>query len=190
MPASASRCRGSASSSGVDAGVAQPGQRQVHPPDPRVLEHVAGDVRELQRDPQVRRAPARGFLAHSHDVRHHETHDAGHVVAVSEDVVERLVAAALDVHREPLQQLQGIDVRDRVPLHHPSQRLEDGVFHLSTLERRVRGRAQPLEVVALRGLVRRSAGVAEAERLAVDRVVAVAAPGVEQVGRVPCGRVE
>ena len=166
MPASASRCRGSASSVRRDAGVAQPGQGQVHPPDPRVLDHVAGDVRELQRDAEVRRAPARGLLLHAHDVRHHQADDAGHVVAVGEDVVERLVAAALDVHREPLQQLEGIDVRDRVLLHHPSQRLEHGVARpLRPRAPRAWPRAAARAGRAAPRWSCRSSGVTEAERL-------------------------
>jgi hypothetical protein len=93
---------------GVDAGLAQPGERQVEPAHCGVLADVAGDVGQLHGDAEVAGAGQRSRrVAHPHQQRHHRADGAGHAHGVGVQVSSGLVAAALGVPGEAFDQRLG-----------------------------------------------------------------------------------
>ena len=73
-----------------------------HAPCPRVVHHVARDIRELERDPEIA-GPIECFVVpHAHDPRHHDTNHASDVVAVIENVLHPNIDPIRDIHLEAL----------------------------------------------------------------------------------------
>jgi hypothetical protein len=93
------------------ARLAQPAGRQVEAAGGQVVADVAGDVAQLEGEPQIGRAAEHRAVAHAHHPRHHQADDTGDVIRVVERVVARLVAAAVRVHREAGEMVVGEDPR-------------------------------------------------------------------------------
>ena len=63
----------------------------------------------------------------AHDVAHHEPHRARHAVAVQQQVLERLVAPAVGVHGQPLEELLRVAGGDAPVAHDLLEGREDRV---------------------------------------------------------------
>ena len=85
-----------------------------HTLGPRIVDDVARDVGQLERQSEVRRAVERLCVTHAHHMRHHDADDPGDVVAVVEHVIDRSVVAPVHVHLEPVEVMFGVAVRDVV----------------------------------------------------------------------------
>jgi hypothetical protein len=73
-----------------------------------VLQHVAGDVGQLERQPQVAGAIQRRLVPDAHDPGHHHADDAGHMVAVGQQVFEGAHPGAVRVQAESAQVVERI----------------------------------------------------------------------------------
>ena len=166
----------------------QQGSRQVDAPDAGVVDDVARDIGELEGDAQVGGAIEHGRIPDAHDHRHHDPDDPGDMIAVVQHILDRFVAAVLDVHGESGQQFLGMAGRDvRAPGDAP-QRYKDRIAGGAGLQRVGRllpqlGQPRLLADPEVRFL-------RLPQRLAVDHVVAMAAPGVEHDAIVPGRLVE
>ena len=164
------------------AGLGQPLGRQVDAAVGGVLDHVAGDVGELEGEAEVLGAAQGGEVVrlHAHHERHHHAHHARHVPAVVERVLDGLVAARRDVHGEAVEQLDGVAFGDVAGEGHALEGGEVGIVGGLAGQRAPGLRVEPVQPRLRR--LRAGRGHAVAELLAVDHVVAVPAPGVEHLG--------
>jgi len=151
---------------------------QVAAPDARVFNDVAGDVGELHGQAQIACPVEYARVTHAHHPRHHQADDACDVVAVHHDVIQLVITMAGNILGKPLEQIERLAARDRMAPHHFAQRREGriarrfastGCFGL--LLQRHQARAC---------LIRREHHGIVAGLLAVDDVIAVPAPGVQQ----------
>lgn len=171
-----------------DVQLRQPGLWQVAAANLGVVDDVAGDVGQLHRQPQVAGTVQHGGVAHAHDPRHHQTHHAGHRVAVAQGVLQRVVTLAGDVLGKAFEQVERLLARDGVLAGDLAQGGEDRLADLGAPAGSVGLRLQ-LEQ-ALPGLVRREGDGGVAGLLAVDHVVAMPAPGIQQHRAAPGRRRE
>lgn len=155
----------------------QPLGRQVDAPDLRILDDIAGNVGQLKGQAQITGAIQRRLRLGAHHPRHHQAHDAGNAVAVQQGVVEGLVAVALHIHAKTRQVLQRMGLGNPVPLDHLLEGGERRIGHrLASVGAlgEVDQLGQPrLTAVAI------ALDLAMPQRLAVDHIVAMTAPGVE-----------
>ena len=166
----------------------QPGARQIDPSTLRILDHVAGDVCQLKRQPQVLGASQGRRIVHPHDPRHHHPDDAGDVIGVVQRVLQRIVTPADHVHLEPLQQVHRLIGWNAMTHGHALEGGEDRVR--LRLAGQGGGGAQAQFVQLLASQHRVDADRAVAQHLSVDLVVAVPAPGIQHPGVVPDRRRE
>ncbi len=110
--------RGGAQRVGCQPDLAQPVERQVDSASTCVLADVAGDVRQLHRDPQVACAGERVRIAYPHQHAHHRADRRGDTCGIGEDVRQRLVAPPARVPGETFQQSLGQRPRHRMFLDH------------------------------------------------------------------------
>ena len=115
-------------------------------------------------------------------------HHAGDVPAVVEGVLQRLVAPRRDVHCEAVDQLDRVALGDLASLGDAREGRVVGIACRLARQRGAGLGVVPGEPLAGGGFVGR--GHAVAEFLAVDHVVAVAAPGVEHLRVRACLGVE
>jgi hypothetical protein len=164
----------------IDPGFRKPGVREIDAASISVFDDVAGDVGELEREPEIA-GPLQGrIVADAHDAGHHEADDAGDAVAVGERVGDRRVTPACDIHGEAVEVIEGEAFGNGVAPHHLAEGGEDGIGR-PAVESAARFGAQPCEPFSrVLNLVHRSR--CKSQFLAVDDVVAVPAPGVEQHG--------
>ena len=96
------------------AGLGKPLGRQVDAAVGGVVDHVAGDVGELEGEAEILGAAQGGEIVrlHAHHERHHHAHHSRHVPAVVERVLEGLVAPRRHVHGEAVEQLDGVAFGD------------------------------------------------------------------------------
>jgi hypothetical protein len=158
----------------------------------RILDDVAGNVRQLEGQPEVAGAVEHPRVADTHDGSHHQPDHTGHVVAVAQRVLDGFVARALDVHREAGQVVVGEARRDP---GHPgmAQRhfLEGGKSRVPHLLAGIGAAGQLTQFgQPRRGIELLARRRIEAQLLAVDHVVAMAAPGIQHQHAAPHGRVE
>ena len=93
----AGRLAGSSTKAGSTASAPEQFGRQVDAADPRIVHHVAGDVGELEREPEVAGPVERVALVrpHAHDDRHGDADRTGHAVAIAEQVLDACRRCAL-----------------------------------------------------------------------------------------------
>ncbi len=99
---------------GIDAGLAQPGERQIQPAGARVFADVARNIGELHRDAEIAGARQRHGVAHAHHQRHHHADGAGDAHRIGLQIVEGLVAPPFGVPGEPFEQRLGHRARNGV----------------------------------------------------------------------------
>jgi len=166
----------------------QPLLGQVTAPDPGILDDIAGDIGQLHRQAQVAGAVQHRWVAYPHHPRHHQPDHTGHVIAVAEHVRQGRVAVPGYILGEALQQIEGFLLRDAVTAGDISQCGEGGGFWrepgiaIAGLSLQL-GQAPP-------GLFGGQRQGVMAGLLAVDHVIAMAAPGVQQHGTAAGGWVE
>ena len=161
----------------LDAGarLLQPVAGQVEAPDPGIVDHVAGDVGQLEGQPEIAGAVQHRLVPHAHDAGHHHAHDACDVIAVIQRVVQRPIVAPPDVHRETVDQVQGPAVGKVMPPRHRPQRGKWRADRAAAVQGLHRVGLEARE--AFRRVAARLRGAAEF--LPVHHVIGVAAPGVK-----------
>ena len=145
------------------------------PPDARIVDHVARDVGQLERQPQVAGAVQDRIVAHAHHAGHHHADDACDVIGIFQHVIQRAIVARLDIHREAFDQVHGPGLREIMPPRHRAQRGKGRGHRTVALQGRQRVDAQAVQP-RLRVVHRLGAA---AQGLTVDHVIRVAAPGIE-----------
>jgi hypothetical protein len=153
-----------------------------------VFDHVAGDVGELQGEAEVGGAAQGLHIPDTHHLRHHHPHHAGHVVGVKQGVLQGAIRPALHIHLEAVQEVQRVARGDAVTQRDPLECGEGRVLHRLSGEGPQGLVLQPLQLGGGEGGGQPDGAVAQ--DLAVDLVVAMATPGVEQIGVLPHARVE
>ncbi|MDR6177845.1 hypothetical protein QE393_001105 [Pseudomonas sp. SORGH_AS 211] len=139
-----------------------------------------GDVGELEGHAQVAGA-IQGFLVFgAHDARHHHPDYPGDVVAVLQGVFQFHIDALLDVHAKAGEVVQRQRQGNAVAPDHP---LESGEGRILQRLIAVGGAGQAFQFgQAFASTTAIAIDLAVAQFLAIDDVVAMAAPGIEQHG--------
>ena len=167
---------------------AQPFGRQVKSAHLGVLDHVAGDIGELKRQPKVRSAAQGGDITHAHDLSHHHADHPRDVIGIEQGVLKRSISAPFHVHAEALQQIERMLGWNAMSLRDPLEGGKGGIVS------QLAGHCAARLVLQLRKLARGQdrieADRAVAHDLTVDLVVAMPAPSVEHVCIFADARVE
>jgi hypothetical protein len=117
--------------------------RQVDPAAARVGADVANDVRQLERRAQVDRVLARPRIGVAKDLDAAEADGRGHPIAIRVQVFGGLVACAIEIHRDPVDDRQERVARDREGTHRLRQPCRDRIGRGSTGLVAERHRAAP-----------------------------------------------